>query len=171
LSLILSPLLSFIICALLGPSEEGKIESGKFIKCPYCAEIIKIEAKVCRYCGREIPEEIKKREISEEIKITYKKIEPFFDKNKRKWGYKDKKGEIVIEPQFDEALNFSEGLARVKIGGKWGYIDENGTLVIEPKFDDGFPFYEGKARVKVGERWYYINKEGKIIKEINNNYV
>ena len=32
--------------------EDALAAGGK--KCPHCAEIIKEEAKVCRFCGREI---------------------------------------------------------------------------------------------------------------------
>jgi len=36
-----------------------------------------------------------------------------------KWGYIDKTGKIVIEPQFDDAYyNFHEGLASVGVGDK-----------------------------------------------------
>jgi len=49
-----------------------------------------------------------------------------------KWGYIDTTGKIVINPQFDEAWWFSEGLARIKIGDRWGYIDKTGKYVWEP---------------------------------------
>ncbi|EMU6300714.1 WG repeat-containing protein, partial [Campylobacter coli] len=45
-------------------------------------------------------------------------------------------GKFVIEPKFDDAWNFNEGLAGVELNGKWGFIDKSGKIVIEPKFDD-----------------------------------
>ena len=70
----------------------------------------------------------------------------------------DKQGTVVIKPQFDDALFFSEGLAIVKVGDKWGYIDKRGIVVIKPQFDNAWPFSEGLAHVKVGEKHGFIGK-------------
>jgi hypothetical protein len=47
-----------------------------------------------------------------------------------RWGYFDKAGKVAINPQFDFAFEFSEGLASVRLGkgdtAKWGYIDKAG---------------------------------------------
>ena len=64
-------------------------------------------------------------------------------------------GKFIINPQFDYADDFSEGLAAVRVGdrntGKWGYIDKKGKFVINPRFDWAFPFSEGLAVVRIGE--------------------
>ena len=49
--------------------------------------------------------------------------------------------------KFDEAWDFSEGLAAVKIGGKVGFINKAGEIVINPQFDNAGSFSEGLARV------------------------
>jgi RNA polymerase subunit RPABC4/transcription elongation factor Spt4 len=37
-------------------SQATELRSGTARKCPACAEIVKTEAKVCKHCGRDLPE-------------------------------------------------------------------------------------------------------------------
>lgn len=58
LSLFLSPLIGFIIGLVIGPDvpkrEERMIREGTMKRCPRCDEIVRVRAKVCRYCGGEV---------------------------------------------------------------------------------------------------------------------
>lgn len=80
-----------------------------------------------------------------------------------KVGYIDKEGDFVIEPKFDDAKDFYEGLAPAKLDGKWGYIDKTGEFVIHPQFDRADIFSSGVAAVEVDDKWGYIDKTGEFI--------
>ena len=55
-----------------------------------------------------------------------------------KWGFIDKSGQVVIQPQFSKPNLFAKpsyffgGLALVWAGEKWGYIDTTGKYVWGP---------------------------------------
>jgi hypothetical protein len=69
-------------------------------------------------------------------------------RSETEWGYIDKSGQFAVKPQFfEEAANFSDGLARVRINKRWGYIDKTGQFVIPPIFDQATDFSEGLAFV------------------------
>lgn len=97
-----------------------------------------------------------------------------------KWGYINRKGEMVIESQFDEARSFSDGLALVRINDNLSYINKKGKVVIQLnyKFDSSgpssleeiymllnFDFHEGLAWMfAINGGFGYINKMGKFVK-------
>lgn len=78
-----------------------------------------------------------------------------------RYGYINHAGKMVIQPQFKNASEFSEGLAGFQANsGRWGYISTNGKVVVPPQFISGGPFSEGMAVVIVQDGRHYIRKDG-----------
>lgn len=104
--------------------------------------------------------------------------------NGDRWGYLSKAFRLSIKTIYEDARDFHNGLAAVKLGGKWGFIDQRGKWVIKPQFEevDDFDDAEGSndfedlprgdpdreeegpstgglyAMVKVKGKWGYINR-------------
>jgi len=85
------------------------------------------------------------------------------------FGYYDKNGNEVIPHKYDDATDFSEGLAYVFNESENGFIDKTGKMVIPLEDMAGNPFSEGLAPVndknfKIG----FMDKDGVI--KINFKY-
>ena len=108
-----------------------------------------------------------------------------------KWGYINRVGKVVIQPQFDGGEEFAEGLANVCVGpckfvkdnpnepisfeqtwqGKHGFIDANGKMVINPRYSVAGNFHRGLALASTREfklsgakmQYGYINKQGDFV--------
>jgi len=87
------------------------------------------------------------------------------------YGFINKKGKIVVEPQYFKTGVFSEGFCAVtkKVNDTitQGYIDATGNVVIDFKFQSYYDypsqFIEGIAVVRKNNQMGYINKKGEYI--------
>jgi WG repeat protein len=80
-----------------------------------------------------------------------------------KFGFMDRSGRIVVEPKYQYAVGFHEGLAAVRENGLFGFINESGEMVIPPQFRSAFSsvFVDGLAAVAPQNVWGYIDRAGK----------
>ncbi|MBP3483351.1 MAG: WG repeat-containing protein [Alistipes sp.] len=91
-------------------------------------------------------------------------LEPKKDDASGKWGYM-KYDSWVINPRFERAFSYSEGLACVRLNGKYGFINKVGESVIQYRFDTAWPFSEGLALVSVNRKCGFIDRSGASIIE------
>ncbi len=82
------------------------------------------------------------------------------------FGYINREGKILINPQFNDATIFREGLALVKSSTddpKWGFINEAGKYIISPIYNQATVFSDGLAWVVAeNESPTAIDKQGNI---------
>lgn len=55
LGLLLTPLIGLAAALLATPTTDNRIAAGLLRRCPHCAEAVQPAAKVCRFCGRDLP--------------------------------------------------------------------------------------------------------------------
>lgn len=77
----------------------------------------------------------------------------------------DYSGKMISEETFQDANDFSEGLAAVEKGEKWGFINTSGRIAIACQYDNVTEFREGLAAVEIDGNWHYIDQRGKSVFE------
>ena len=64
LSLFLTPLIGLIASIVSSTNTQGveqeKLNTGESKRCPYCAELVKAQALICKHCGKDV-EDVKAR--------------------------------------------------------------------------------------------------------------
>ena len=90
-----------------------------------------------------------------------------------RWGYVDSTGKLAIEPQYNDASAFSDGLAYVQIADEpeklWAFVDPKGRRIINiSKIDVALNFSEGLSAVFIGDNsgngtFGYIDKTGAFV--------
>lgn len=109
--------------------------------------------------------EIKINPIYDEVRVFLNELAPV--KINNRWGYINKKGELVIPAKFEKVSHFNDDIARVQIETGEGFINKNGDFVIPPIFEKqkfiGGGFSGSLAKVKQNGKYGFINRKGKQI--------
>ena len=99
------------------------------------------------------------------------------------FGLLNRDGEVIVEPKYSDAKDFSEGLATFGFREgcdcnreydpdrdffdkrlpreKWGVIDRSGNVVVAPTFPDLASFREGLS-VTTRDHWSFIDRDGMV---------
>jgi hypothetical protein len=84
-------------------------------------------------------------------------------KSSSKWGFINRKGEVIIPIEYEETSQFSEGLAAVKKDGKWGFIDSVGSIKIPFQFPAATKFSSNHCVIIQREGCSLIDTTGKTL--------
>lgn len=105
----------------------------------------------------------------DESMYTFQKDELKSVKVGGKYGFQDRNGKTVIEPQFTDTMHgFSDGVAVVAVGVKkeqrWGIINKKGKWVIEPTYEHSMNKpSNGMIKMQVKDKCGYLNTKGEVV--------
>ena len=101
-----------------------------------------------------------------------------FSNGKKRGYFSMNTGEVVIEPKYDHAWIFSDGLASVDEGGRIKFIDATGKVVIDKNMPfipdmEGYVFHGGYCVVDTddGEKCGLMDVTGKIVLPLEYSYI
>jgi len=92
-----------------------------------------------------------------------RRLFPFCEDGKS--GYMDRRGNTVIEPRFDRAGDFAEGLAVVALEKRRTYIDRRGVVqvTVPRQWRHVRPFSEGLAACRIDGKYGFFDRQGKLV--------
>jgi len=83
----------------------------------------------------------------------------FLSKKNGKYGFIDKRGNVVVDYIYDDATEQNEyGYAAIKKNGLWGSVDKDGKVIIEPKYN-----LENNLKIDFINKWH-------LGEDLNMNY-
>jgi len=85
------------------------------------------------------------------------------DKETKKVGYVDASDAWVIQPVYDDADAFKNGIAKVTVSKKVGLIDSKGIALVVPTYDRIDAFKEGVATVSLDKKEGLLTEKGEVL--------
>ena len=135
--------------ALIAQSDQPNLDFGKHV-IPYCHEM---KERMYAYEFNSYWKDVGTLGSYWEANMELIDLIPEFNLYEEFW--KIYTNQNIIEPQFIDAHDFTEGLAAVRVfkDGEhlWGFIDRTGKMVIEPQWDDALFFVNGLCLVIINE--------------------
>ena len=98
----------------------------------------------------------------EEGIARYKTNTPGIYVSTSKFGFVTVAGKELTSAKYENAEDFSNGMAAVKLNGKWGYINAEGVEVIFPRYEVAKNFANEKAIVYDDGNPFYVDKKGRL---------
>ncbi len=99
--------------------------------------------------------------LEQEQSLLNTSLFPF--KQDDRYGFMDRTGSVVIDPQFDQLGFFYEGLATAVKDARYGYVDKLGSVVIPFRFESASDFEGGRAIVQENGLYGVIDRIGNYI--------